>query len=115
MQNNGNKFQNKKLGKILSKSKLIEKEYGSSAKKIKNRLDDIKNVDNLLELMKLPGKHHLLIGDRDGQFACNLVHPFRLIYEPDNHPLPIDNNNLLIYSRVTSVTIVEIIEIIDYH
>ena len=69
-------------------------------------------VENLEKLMALPGRHHPLTGHRNGQFACDLEHPYRLIYQPDNEPLPIDDNNALIYSKVT---IVEIIEITDYH
>jgi len=102
----------KKLAKILNSAKLIAKHYGNSAKKIKMRLDDLAMVDNLQDAMTLPGRHHLLTSDRKGQFACDLDHPFRLIYEPSNEPLPIDENNNLIYSKVT---IVAIIEITDYH
>lgn len=105
-------FKTKKLAKILNSSKLIAKHYGNSAKKIKMRLDDMKMADNLEELMKLPGRHHPLIGDRKGQFACDLEHPYRLIYEPANEPLPVDEMNALIYSEIT---IVEVIGIADYH
>jgi len=106
-------YKTKRLAKVLNSSKLIEKKYGGSAKKIKMRLDDMDAVKNLKELMDLPGRHHALSGDRKGQFACDLEHPFRLIYEPANEPLPIDDDtNALIYSQVT---IVEIIEIKDYH
>lgn len=105
-------YKTKKLAKVLNRSKLIDKAYGSSAKKIKQRLDDMDTVNNLEELMVLPGRHHALTGDRKGEFACDLEHPFRLIYEPANEPLPIDDTNALIYSQVT---IVEIIEITDYH
>ena len=81
-------------------------------KKIKQRLDDMAMADNLQELMQLPGRHHPLKGERKGQFACNLEHPYRMIYEPADDPLPIDDTNALIYEKVT---IVEIIEITDYH
>ena len=106
-------FKTKKLGKILNSRKLIEKQYGNIAtKKIIGRLKTMTLANNLKEVMNLPGRHHALSGNRKGQFACDLVHPYRLIYEPDNDPLPFDENNLLIYSKVT---IVEIIEITDYH
>jgi proteic killer suppression protein len=106
-------YKTKKLAKLLNSSKLIEKYYGRvMAKKIHLRLKTIKFAKNLKEVMKLPGRHHALTGDRKGQFACDLEHPYRLIYEPDNDPLPFDENNMLIYSKVT---IVEIIEITDYH
>ncbi len=105
-------FKTQKLAKVLNNAKSIERKYGRSASKIKQRLDDMAMADNLQELMNLPGRHHPLTGDRQGQFACDLVHPYRLIYEPANEPLPVDENNALVY---TQVTIVEIIEVTDYH
>ena len=105
-------YKTKKLAKVLNSSKLIDRTYGKSARKLKNRLDDLAMVDNLKDAMDLPGRHHPLTGDRKGQFACDLEHPFRLIYEPANEPLPIDENNTLIYSEVS---IIEIIEVTDYH
>ncbi|MDI3527424.1 MAG: toxin HigB [Tenuifilum sp.] len=105
-------FKTKKLAKVLNDSNSINRVYGNSAKKIKQRLDDLAMVDNLEEAMQLPGRHHPLTGDRKGQFACDLEHPFRLIYQPANEPLPIDEKNTLIYKEIT---IIEIIEITDYH
>ena len=104
---------NKKLRKILENKNEIRKKYGTEmADKIMQRIDDMKCVENLKILMKLPGKHHPLTGDRKGQFACDLVQPYRLIYRPGNDPLPIDDNGNLIYSEII---IIEILEIIDYH
>ncbi len=105
-------YKTKKLAKVLNSSKLIDKNFGNSAKKLKRRLDDMAMADNLKELMQLPGRHHQLTGNRKGQFACDLEHPFRLVYEPANEPLPKDENEDLIYSEIT---IVEIIEVTDYH
>ncbi len=82
------------------------------AKKIMQRLDDMKNAKNLEVLMTLPGNHHALKGNRKGLFACDLVHPYRLIYKPGNDPLPKYESGSLIYAEVT---IIDIIEIIDYH
>jgi len=104
---------NKKLRKILEDKNKIRKKYGTKmADKIMQRIDDMKCAENLEILMKLPGNHHPLTGDRKGQFACNLVQPYRLIYRPANDTLPIDDNGNLIYSEIT---IVEILEIVDYH
>lgn len=105
-------YKTKKLAKVLNSSKLIDKSYGKSAKKLKIRLDDMAISENLKELMALPGRHHHLAGGRKGQFACDLEHPFRLVYEPANEPLSTDKNDALIYKKVT---IVEIIEVTDYH
>jgi proteic killer suppression protein len=105
---------NKKLKKILEDKNKIRKKYGiDMAKKIMQRIDDIEFAENLETLMKLPGNHHPLTGDRKGQFACDLVQPYRLIYRPVlNDTLLTNDSGNLIYSEITRV---EIIEIVDYH
>ena len=106
------KISRKRLAKVLNSSKEIRKKYGESAPRIQNRLYQIWSAKNLEELMRLPGNHHPLKGDRSGYFACSLKHPLRLVYRPANEPLPLDEDNSIVYSRVT---IIEIVEIIDYH
>jgi len=107
------RFNSKKLDKILSDSKKIKKRYGEKmARKIMQRLDDMRAASNLEELMRLPGRHHPLTGNREGQFACDLINPYRLIYEPVNDPLPLNKDGGLIYREIT---IIDIVEIKDYH
>ncbi len=106
-------FGNKRMSKLFSDGKRLKKKYGQEmAEKIMQRLDDMLAADNLAVLMKLPGRHHPLKGDRKGQFACDLVHPHRLIYEPANDPLPVKDDGSLIYEDITEIVI---IEIVDYH
>ena len=103
----------KKLAKILNSEQKLIKKYGkSSAKKIMQRLDDMQNAESLEELMNLPGRHHQLKGNKKGLFACDLEHPLRLIYKPATEPLPVNENNVIIYSEVTEI---EILSIEDYH
>ena len=82
------------------------------ARKLMQRLDDMRAAENLEVVMKLPGRHHQLTGNRKGQFACDLIHPYRLIYEPGNNPLPVNDEGYLVYSEVTEINI---LEIVDYH
>lgn len=106
------KFKTKKLAKILNSKKLIKKHYGKSTQKIMMRLYDINAADNLEILMILPGRYHKLKGNKSNKFACDLKHPFRLIFEPNNDPIPTDHNGNIIYSKVTKI---KILEITDYH
>jgi len=104
---------NKKLKKVFEDRNEIIKKYGfKMAQKIMRRIDDMKFAENLEVLINLPGNHHPLKGDRKGQFACDLVQPYRLIYRPGNDPLPMNNDGVLIYSEIT---IIDILEIVDYH
>jgi len=106
------KFKTKKLRKILNDSVLIKRKYGKNREKIMIRLSQIKASFNLEELMTLPGRYHKLKGDKKNQFACDLKHPYRLVFSPNDEPLPLDNKGNLIYSEVTNIIINEIG---DYH
>ncbi len=59
-----------------------------------------------------PERRHQLQGDRGGQFAVDLVHPYRLVFKPDHQPVPRKNDGGIDVTRVTAITI---IEVIDYH
>jgi proteic killer suppression protein len=55
---------------------------------------------------------HPLKGDRDGQFALDLVHPQRLLFEPANETIPRLEDGGIDWSQVTQICI---IWIGDYH
>ena len=59
-----------------------------------------------------PDRRHQLHGDRDEQFAVNLVHPHRLIFKPNHEPLPRKDDGGIDTGQVTAITI---IEVVDYH
>lgn len=81
-------------------------------KRLMQRLDDMRAANCLADTKALPGKFHALREDRAGQWSAHLKHPLRLILEPANEPLPrLEDNSL----DLTKVTIVRILEVIDYH
>jgi proteic killer suppression protein len=53
-----------------------------------------------------------LINTRKGQWSVDLDQPYRLIFEPQEIPIPIDKNGLYIWNDIKSNNI---IEIINYH
>ena len=59
-----------------------------------------------------PDRCHMLRGGRMGQYAVDLVHPYRLIFEPNHDPVPRLQDGGINLEEVTSVTI---IEVSDYH
>lgn len=71
------------------------------AAEISDCIDDIRAADSV-EMMISLGLHrcHPLHNNRAGQYAMDLIHPYRLIFEKD------DKGN---------IHIVKIIEIVDYH
>lgn len=82
-------------------------------KALGRRLDDLEAADNLGVMRTLPGRCHLLTGDRAGQFAVDIGQPYRLIFVPNHDPVPvIEDDGSLDWDRITAITI---IEVVDYH
>jgi len=103
-------FKSKKLQKTLSRERELKKKYGTMAKVIMSRLDDLRYCQHLGQVFYLPGNHHPLTGDKHGKMACSLTGNYRLIYGPVE---PVFNEqNELIYESITEIIIYEIT---DYH
>ena len=66
----------------------------------------------LADLRNTPGGFHPLSADRSGQFALNLGGQFRLIFEPDEEPIPRKPDGGIDESKVTNIVIEGIV---NYH
>ncbi len=107
------KFQNKSLNKFANNDKQGIKKLGDRRFKIyKRRLDQLKYAKTLEDVRNQPGRFHELTGPRKGQLACDLDHPYRLIFTAQENPIPINNDGKYIWIEILGV---EIIEIEDYH
>ena len=76
------------------------------------RLQQMRDAENLEELRFAAGGWHELKGDRKGQLACSLLKRLRLVFAPANDPRPVKPDGGLDWSQVTAVVN---LEIIDYH
>ena len=96
-------YKSKKLEKVCEDKKTAVKTYGPDmARKIKIRINEIRSSDSIEEMIQFQiGRCHALLGNRLGEYAVDLVQPFRLIFEKDKD--------------TGALKIVKIIEIIDYH
>ena len=72
------------------------------------RLNDLRGAANLDDLKGVPGRYHELTGNRAGQWACDLDHPYRLIFKP------VMNSDGNVIGLIVEQT-VSILEIVDYH
>ncbi len=54
----------------------------------------------------------MLRGDRHGQYAVDLVNPYRLVFQPTDDPVPLKRDGGVDVDEVRAVTI---IDIVDYH
>lgn len=106
-------FDDNKLRKYANDDKLAERKLGKrEAQLFKQRLDELEASKTLEDVRRLPGNYHELVENRKGQWACNLVHPYRLIFEPHEDPIPTNKDGQYLWIEIKGV---EIIEIEDYH
>ena len=80
---------------------VAEKKYGSRmAEKIHQRIDQIEAADTVEQMIQYGiGRCHPLHQNRENQYAMDLVHPMRLVFEKKGNEIQIAN----------------IVEITDYH
>ena len=107
-------FRTRKLETTFNSTKALHRAYGSRrAKVIMMRLAILKAAKTLEQVPATPpDRRHQLRGDRDEQYAVDLVHPYRLIFEPNHDPLPRKNDGGIDTQQVSAITIMEVI---DYH
>ncbi len=106
-------FANKKLKKYANNNKLAIQKMGAiRAKVFQKRLEDLASAESFADLEFLPGRFHQLKENRKDQWACDLDHPYRLIFEPAEIPIPKNADGMQILNEIKSS---EIIEIKDYH
>lgn len=106
-------FDSRKVEKMANDRRKAIKELGQiCADRLAVRLTDMKDAENLEELRYAPGRFHELTGTRKGQWACDLQHPYRLIFEPHENPIPENEDGQYLWVEIKGV---EVIEVVDYH
>ena len=94
-------YKNNKLEGVCTNASKAEKKYGiDMAIKISQRIDEISAVDSIETMLNHKiGRCHMLKGSRKGEYAVDLVQPFRFVFEEKNK----------------EIKVVRIIDITDYH
>ena len=107
-------FRNTKLSAACNSQRDAQRSFGKkNAKKILQRLSEIRASDNVAVLGTLPSAGlHPLKGARQGQFAVVVKHPFRIIFVPQNDPVPQKDDGSIDLKKITEMCI---LEIVDYH
>ena len=102
------------MKKEFNDSKLLIRRYGERrAQIIIQRLGQLTNAVVLEDIRNLSGAQcHELKQNRKGQLAVYLDHPYRLVFEPANNPIPFKADGGLDWSRTTSI---RMFEVTDYH
>jgi proteic killer suppression protein len=106
-------FRDKKLEKLVNDNKKLSREYGKlQAEKILARLEQLSFATTLEGVRNLPGNYHELTNKRKGQWACDLIQPYRLVFTPLEEPIPTNGDGQYIWVEITGV---EVIEVVNYH
>ena len=94
-------YKNKSIEKVCTDASVAGKKYGPKmAEKIQQRISEIKASETVEFMIKFHiGRCHALRGNRKNQYAVDLVHPQRLVFE----------------KKGSEIQIANIIEVIDYH
>lgn len=94
-------YKNSRIAKICTNAYESEKKHGKTmAEKIHLRIKQISAADSVEMLLQYKiGRCHQLKGNRKEQYAMDLVHPYRLVFEKKGNEIQIAN----------------IMEIVDYH
>lgn len=102
------KFSSNKQRRTFTNPTKLVRTYGKQqAEVIRRRLDDLEEADTLAQISPFrPTRCHELVGNRAGQLSLDLRHPYRLIIEPANEPIPQKDDGGLDRTQVTAIRII---------
>ena len=101
-------FEDKNLKRCATDRVFAQKKLGQRrADSYAVRLMQIDRAVNFEQLRGLPGHYHDLVGNRAGQWACDLDQPYRLIFKSSNE-------GPVVQIVWTNERVAKILEIVDY-
>ena len=107
-------FRTRKLEKQCNDSREASRTWGAEqAQRLRRRLDDLAAAPNLGVLRTLPGRAHELKGNRKDQISIDLKHPYRLIVEPADDPVPTRADGGLDWDAITAIRVLEVTDTHD--
>ena len=107
-------YRSTKLEKELNELKRLVQRHGKrQGELIALRLTQLHAAPALAAVSTLPPiRCHELVGNRQGQLSIDLVHPYRLLFEVANYPIPLKEDGGLNW---TAVTVIRILGVEDTH
>jgi proteic killer suppression protein len=107
-------FKHRKTQGACNSERESVRQWGAlRARKIRQRLAELAAAETLGVIGALPSARlHELQGDRAGEFAVDVGHPFRLVFEPWHNPVPKTADGGIDKSQITAI---RILSVEDYH
>jgi plasmid maintenance system killer protein len=106
-------YKTNKLEKQLTNPRDLAKTFGQLARKINQRLSELKAAETLAIMRFIPAARcHELSGGHKGKFAMDVSPNYRMIFEPNHDPLPKKEDGGLHWESITKI---QINQIEDYH
>jgi toxin HigB-1 len=106
-------WSDRKLERVCASDKRGQRKWGADHwMLLRRRLASIAAAPTLQDLEGVPGRFHALRADRKSEFAMSLWGAYRLVFAPDHDPLPTLPDGGVDRSRVTKVSITEVV---NYH
>jgi proteic killer suppression protein len=101
-------FDDPGLAEVCASEKELRKKCGTvRAKKIQQRLKDLRAAETLADMRHLPGRCHELRENLAGLLSLDLDHPYRLLFRPKEDTEP-GLGGGLDWSKVRAVTVVSV-------
>ncbi len=100
-------FSSSKLQKLCEDHNKLKAKYGDiQSRRIIRRISELQAASNLYDISLLPqARLHSLTENRKGEFAVDILHPYRIILIPSDGDM----------ADLRTIIIVHIVSIIDYH
>jgi plasmid maintenance system killer protein len=101
-------FDDPGLAEMCASEKELRKKCGMvRAKKIQQRLKDLRAVQSLADMRLMPGRCHELRENLAGRLSLDLDHPYRLLFRPaeDTEPGP---GGGLDWTKITAVVVLSV-------
>ena len=105
-------YKSTKLEKLFNSERGLTRKFGARcANIIGQRLYELFAAKNLAQIFLLSGPRcHQLKGRRKGQYSVDVEHPFRLLFKPDNDPIPLKTDKGLDLERVDRIKIIDVVD-----
>ena len=99
-------FKSWKLEKSLVTDKGLFKAYGEKARKIKQRISELRSAENLETVKRLPAlRLHQHQGKDKGRWSIDIWKNWRILFTIDMEPIPRKDDDGIDLSRITDIRI----------